>query len=164
MREMRDEVSLRAVLVGLAIGAVLAIGNVYIGLKTSWWDSGNVTAAVLGFALLAPGKRIGRRPYTLLENNITQNHGRGGGHHAARPGPAGSASSAGAAGTSLPGLGRRHLGAGAGGVRDPAGRSPAPALQSLAEPLPVSPARWPPPRSSAPSTLRRTRPAGRRAR
>ena len=69
---MRDEVSLRAVLVGLGIGAVLAIGNVYIGLKTSWWDSGNVTAAVLGFALLAPGKRIGRRPYSVLENNITQ--------------------------------------------------------------------------------------------
>jgi uncharacterized oligopeptide transporter (OPT) family protein len=69
---MGDEVSLRAVLVGLGIGAVLAVGNVYIGLKTSWWDSGNVTAAVLGFALLAPGKRIGRRPYTLLENNITQ--------------------------------------------------------------------------------------------
>ena len=69
---MSGEVTLRAVLVGLGIGAVLAIGNVYIGLKTSWWDSGNVTAAVLGFALLAPGARRGRRPYSLLENNITQ--------------------------------------------------------------------------------------------
>ena len=69
---MAAELSWRAVLMGLGIGALMAIGNVYAGLKTSWWDSGNVTAAVLGFALMAPAARLGRRPYSLLENNITQ--------------------------------------------------------------------------------------------
>src|SRR6266566_4792665 len=62
----------RAVLAGVGVGAVLAIGNVYMGLKTGWWDSGSITAAVIGFALLAPAARNGLRPYTLFENNITQ--------------------------------------------------------------------------------------------
>jgi uncharacterized oligopeptide transporter (OPT) family protein len=72
MAAMQPELSARAVLAGLGIGALLAIGNLYVGLKTSWWDSGNVTAALLGFALMSPAGRLGRRPYSLLENNITQ--------------------------------------------------------------------------------------------
>jgi putative OPT family oligopeptide transporter len=66
------ELTARALLAGLGLGAVLAIANVYAGLKTNWWDSGNLTAAVVGFALLAPGARWRRRPYGVLENNITQ--------------------------------------------------------------------------------------------
>ncbi len=62
----------RAVLVGLLIGAMLAMGNVYMGLKSNWWDSGNVTAAILGFALCARAGRTRGRRYSLLENNITQ--------------------------------------------------------------------------------------------
>jgi uncharacterized oligopeptide transporter (OPT) family protein len=66
------ELTLRALLAGLALGAVLAIANVYAGLKTNWWDSGNLTAAIVGFALLAPGARLRGKPYGPLENNITQ--------------------------------------------------------------------------------------------
>src|SRR5688572_14743435 len=66
------ELTIRALFTGLGLGAVLAVGNVYAGLKTNWWDSGNVTAAVVGFALVAPGARLRRRPYSPLENNITQ--------------------------------------------------------------------------------------------
>jgi uncharacterized oligopeptide transporter (OPT) family protein len=66
------EVTARAVLTGVGVGAVLAIGNVYMGLKTGWWDSGNITAAVVGFGLLAPGARRAGRPYSLFENNVTQ--------------------------------------------------------------------------------------------
>jgi uncharacterized oligopeptide transporter (OPT) family protein len=62
----------RAVLAGVGVGAVLAIGNVYMGLKTGWWDSGSITAAVIGFGLLAPGGRRSGKPYSPLENNITQ--------------------------------------------------------------------------------------------
>jgi len=62
----------RAVLAGIGVGAVLAIGNVYMGLKTGWWDSGSITAAVIGFGLLAPAGRRSGKPYSLLENNITQ--------------------------------------------------------------------------------------------
>jgi uncharacterized oligopeptide transporter (OPT) family protein len=64
--------TLRAVLAGVVLGAVLAIGNIYLGLKSNWWDSGNIMAAVLGFAMCAPAARASGRPYTLLENNITQ--------------------------------------------------------------------------------------------
>ena len=54
------------------LGAVLAVGNIYMGLKSNWWDSGNITAAILGFALCAPSVRASGRRYSLLENNITQ--------------------------------------------------------------------------------------------
>src|SRR5689334_13856599 len=66
------ELTPRALLAGVGVGAVLCIGNVYMGLKTGWWDSGNITAAVLGFGLLAPGGRRSGRPYSLFENNVTQ--------------------------------------------------------------------------------------------
>jgi OPT family oligopeptide transporter len=66
------ELTPRAIGAGAGVGAVLAIGNVYMGLKTGWWDSGNITAAVLGFGLLAPSARRSGRPYSLFENNVTQ--------------------------------------------------------------------------------------------
>src|SRR5579864_3300000 len=69
---LSPEFTLRAVITGVALGAMLCIGNVYMGLKTGWWDSGNITATVLGFALLAPIARRMGRPYSLFENNITQ--------------------------------------------------------------------------------------------
>ena len=34
------ELTWRALGVGCAIGAVLTVTNVYMGLKTSWWESG----------------------------------------------------------------------------------------------------------------------------
>jgi uncharacterized oligopeptide transporter (OPT) family protein len=66
------EATPRAILVGCAIGAVLAAGNVYTGLKTSFIDGGSITAALLSFTLFTTFKRLARRPYTALENNITQ--------------------------------------------------------------------------------------------
>jgi uncharacterized oligopeptide transporter (OPT) family protein len=57
---------------GCAIGALLAAGNVYTGLKTAFIDGGSITAALLGFMLFSTFKRLGRTPYGALENNITQ--------------------------------------------------------------------------------------------
>ena len=68
----RPELTARALLVGGAIGAVLAAGNVYTGLKISIIDGGSITAALLGFMFFATFTRLGRRPYSALENNITQ--------------------------------------------------------------------------------------------
>ncbi len=68
----RPELTARALLVGGAIGAVLAAGNVYTGLKISMIDGGSITAALLGFMFFATFTRLGRRPYSALENNITQ--------------------------------------------------------------------------------------------
>jgi putative OPT family oligopeptide transporter len=66
------ELTVRALVVGGAIGAVLAAGNVYTGLKISIIDGGSITAALVGFMLFATFTRLARRPYTALENNITQ--------------------------------------------------------------------------------------------
>jgi uncharacterized oligopeptide transporter (OPT) family protein len=68
----RPELTARALLMGGAIGAVLAAGNVYTGLKISIIDGGSITAALLGFMFFATFTRLGRRPYSALENNITQ--------------------------------------------------------------------------------------------
>jgi len=68
----RPELTARALLVGAAIGAVLAAGNVYTGLKISIIDGGSITAALLGFMFFATFTRLARRPYSALENNITQ--------------------------------------------------------------------------------------------
>lgn len=66
------ELTTRALGMGLLIGGLLAITNVYMGLKTGWWESGSVTAAVLGFSALASVSRRRGAPYTPLENNLTQ--------------------------------------------------------------------------------------------
>jgi len=68
----RTELTARALLVGSAIGAILAAGNVYTGLKISIIDGGSITAALLGFMFFATFTRLARRPYSALENNITQ--------------------------------------------------------------------------------------------
>jgi len=62
------ELTLRAVLAGCLLGAMLAAANVYTDLKTASIDGGNITASVLAFAIF----RGARRPYSPLENNLTQ--------------------------------------------------------------------------------------------
>ena len=66
------ELTARALGVGLLAGGLLAVTNVYMGLKTGWWESGALMSAVLGFGALATVSRRGGSPYTPLENNITQ--------------------------------------------------------------------------------------------
>jgi putative OPT family oligopeptide transporter len=67
-----NELSLRSVLAGCVLGAVMAAANVYVGLKTGVWDSGMVFAAVVGFLAFSAAGRSGGRRYGPLENNITQ--------------------------------------------------------------------------------------------
>jgi len=59
------ELTLRALASGLAVGALLCVANLYMGLKTGIWDSGHVTASILAFALVSG--RLSR-----LENNLAQ--------------------------------------------------------------------------------------------
>ncbi len=67
----KGEFTLRAAVGGCFIGALLAVTNVYMGLKTGWWESGSIIAAVLGFSgLSALGRRGGAAP-TPQENNLT---------------------------------------------------------------------------------------------
>ena len=66
------QLTVRALVVGCAIGAVLAAGNVYIGLKSSFIDGGALTAALLSFAFFATFKRLARMPFGPFENNVAQ--------------------------------------------------------------------------------------------
>lgn len=61
----RRELTARAVLAGLLVGALLAAANLYLGLAVGLWDSGSITAAVLTFALLSVVRDAGP-----LETNI----------------------------------------------------------------------------------------------
>jgi uncharacterized oligopeptide transporter (OPT) family protein len=66
------ELTVRALVGGCLIGSGLAVTNVYMGLKTGFWESGSIVAAVLGFSgMSALGRRRGAMP-TMLENNLTQ--------------------------------------------------------------------------------------------
>ncbi|MEN6404981.1 MAG: OPT family oligopeptide transporter [Thermoguttaceae bacterium] len=62
----------RAILSGMAIGGVMSISNLYVGLKTGWGLGVTITACVIAFAVfrvleaIVPAYR--RRPFTILEN------------------------------------------------------------------------------------------------
>lgn len=66
------ELTPRALATGLGLGALLAVGNLYMGLKTGWWDSGSITASVLAFAVLTACARVTGRPASPLETNAAQ--------------------------------------------------------------------------------------------
>lgn len=71
--ETANQFTLRAVLGGCLLGCVVAAMNIYLGLQTGWSIGGSLIAAILAFAFfqVLPTKR----PYTVLENNITQTAG-----------------------------------------------------------------------------------------
>jgi uncharacterized oligopeptide transporter (OPT) family protein len=67
--------TIRAVLTGMVLGAILCTCNIYAGLKIGWGFNMSVTAALLSFGVWnglhhATGKRI--RHWGILENNINQ--------------------------------------------------------------------------------------------
>ena len=64
----------RAVLTGMALGAVLAISNLYVGLKAGWALGVAITACVLSAALWRGFVRAGlsRQPISILEQNCMQ--------------------------------------------------------------------------------------------
>jgi uncharacterized oligopeptide transporter (OPT) family protein len=68
------QLTARAVLMGSALGFLLAFTNLYIGLKTGWALGVAITACILSYAiwsgLLKAG--IARTPMTILENNCMQ--------------------------------------------------------------------------------------------
>jgi len=81
-RRWRDEVfrgrvpqlTTRAVLTGLALGSILAISNLYVGLKAGWTLGVAITACVASSALWRGLHRAGlsRTPMGILEQNCMQ--------------------------------------------------------------------------------------------
>jgi OPT family oligopeptide transporter len=60
----------RAVVVGMILGAVMCLSNLYVILKTGWSLGVTVTACILGFGLFRALRALGisREPFTMLEN------------------------------------------------------------------------------------------------
>jgi len=69
---VRREATVRALVSGCGLGALLAAGNVYTGLKTGFIDGGGITAALVAFMFFSSARRFGASPYGVLENNINQ--------------------------------------------------------------------------------------------
>ncbi len=64
----------RALVMGMALGAVLSLTNLYIGLKAGWHFGVAITACILSFAIWNGLQKMGlvKTPMTILENNCMQ--------------------------------------------------------------------------------------------
>jgi putative OPT family oligopeptide transporter len=62
---------MRAVVLGMLLGGVMCLSNLYVFFKTGWSMGVTITAAILAFALLRllAVLRLSTRPLTALENN-----------------------------------------------------------------------------------------------
>ena len=80
-RPNAPQLTVRAVLIGMAIGALMCLSNLYVFFKTGWSMGVTITAAILAFAVfqLLHAARLVRRPLGALENNalITVSSGAG---------------------------------------------------------------------------------------
>ncbi len=67
------ELTVRAILTGMVIGALLTPCNVYSGLKIGWTFNMSVAAGLIGFAFWSGSRHaFGTRALGLFENNINQ--------------------------------------------------------------------------------------------
>ncbi len=67
------ELTTRALMTGMVLGALLAPCNVYSGLKIGWSFNMSITALLLSFAFWGPVARLfGLAPWGMLESNINQ--------------------------------------------------------------------------------------------
>ncbi len=68
------QLTLRAVVMGSVLGAVLSLTNLYIGLKAGWGFGVAITACILSYAIWTTFYKIGlaKSPMTILENNCMQ--------------------------------------------------------------------------------------------
>ncbi len=70
-RPSEANLTVRAVVVGMLIGAVMCLSNLYVFFKTGWSMGVTLTACILAFAAfqLLQAARLAKRPLTVLENN-----------------------------------------------------------------------------------------------
>jgi len=75
------QLTLRAIIVGMLIGGLMCVSNLYVFFKTGWSMGVTITAAILAFAVFKGAQATGlaKRPLGLLENNalITVSSGAG---------------------------------------------------------------------------------------
>lgn len=67
------QLNLRSALTGMALGSVLSLTNLYVGIKTGWTLGVGVTSVILSFALFKLLSKLGvGKEMTVLENNAMQ--------------------------------------------------------------------------------------------
>lgn len=68
------QLTFRAVIMGMMLGGVLALTNLYIGLKAGWGIGVSITACIVSFMIshLLVRLRISSNPMSILETNCTQ--------------------------------------------------------------------------------------------
>lgn len=72
--DSQKQLTLRAVLMGSALGAFMSLSNLYVGLKTGWGLGVAITSCILSYAIWQTFLKIGlaKTPMTILENNCMQ--------------------------------------------------------------------------------------------
>ena len=67
------QLTIRAVIMGMMIGGIMSISNLYVGLKTGWGFGVTITAGILAFAFFKLFERwLPGGDFTDLENNAMQ--------------------------------------------------------------------------------------------
>jgi putative OPT family oligopeptide transporter len=68
------QLTVRAVLLGVILGGVMSLSNLYVGLKTGWGLGVAITACILSFSIGTALSKVGvlRSNLSILENNCMQ--------------------------------------------------------------------------------------------
>jgi len=68
------QLTLRAIVMGMVLGGILSLTNLYVGLKAGWGFGVAITAAIVSYTTWNLFRKIGlaRTPMTILENNCMQ--------------------------------------------------------------------------------------------
>jgi putative OPT family oligopeptide transporter len=67
------QLTLRAALTGMGLGAILPLTNIYVGAKSGWTLGVGITSVILAFAMFKVLARMGlASEFTILENNAMQ--------------------------------------------------------------------------------------------
>ncbi|HEY3595047.1 MAG TPA: OPT family oligopeptide transporter, partial [Polyangiaceae bacterium] len=68
------QLTLRAIVTGMVLGGVMALSNLYVGLKVGWSLGVTITACILAYAFFSALKgmipALQKREFTILENNM----------------------------------------------------------------------------------------------
>ena len=68
------QLTLRSAAVGMFLGGILSLTNLYVGIKTGWTLGVGITSVILAFAAfkVARGLGLAKTDFTVLENNAMQ--------------------------------------------------------------------------------------------
>jgi uncharacterized oligopeptide transporter (OPT) family protein len=67
------QLSVRSIVSGMCIGAIMSVSNLYVGLKTGWGLGVTITACIIAYAVFKALEQVipsfRKEPFTILENN-----------------------------------------------------------------------------------------------